>query len=128
MIYRLGADLTLAVHLVFIVYVVFGGLLAIRWNRAWIVHLPALAWGVLIEFLWFGCPLTTLENFLRRSAGGAGYAGGLIDHYLSALIYPGLPQNIHIVLGTILFTFNIAIYGYLVWTGSLRLGTDANET
>ena len=76
-------------------FVVAGGLLALRWSRAPGVHLPAAAWGVFIEISGGICPLTPLENSLRRSAGAAGYEGGFVEHYLIPLIYPeGLTHGV----------------------------------
>ena len=49
MIYRALADLILVLHLAFIVFVVAGGLLAMRWRWVPLVHLPAALWGVFIE-------------------------------------------------------------------------------
>ena len=63
------ADLVVIVHGLFIVFVVAGGLLVLRWPRLAWVHLPAAAWGVLIEWSGWICPLTPLENALRRAAG-----------------------------------------------------------
>ena len=76
MFLRLLADLVLVAHLGFIVFAALGGLLALRWRRAPLVHLPAVAWGAYIELTGRVCPLTPLENALRSAAGGAGSAGG----------------------------------------------------
>ncbi|MCA3025791.1 MAG: DUF2784 domain-containing protein, partial [Rhodocyclaceae bacterium] len=75
MFYRLAADAVLIVHLLFIVFVVLGALLAWRWRLMPWLHLPAVAWGIWIEATGNICPLTPLENGLRRAAGDAGYAG-----------------------------------------------------
>ncbi len=73
MIYRALADLVLVLHLAFIVFAVAGGLLALRWRWAPLVHLPAALWGVLVQVSSHVCPLTPLENALRSAAGDAGY-------------------------------------------------------
>ncbi len=69
MVYHALADLVLVLHLAFIVFVVAGGLLALRWRWAPLVHLPAALWGVFIEVSGGVCPLTPIENALRRAAG-----------------------------------------------------------
>ena len=74
--YLIAADLVLVVHLLFIGFVVGGVFLAWRWPRVIWVHLPAMVYGALIEFIGFTCPLTPLQNYLRRRAGEAGYSGG----------------------------------------------------
>ena len=112
--YRLLADLLVGMHFLFIVFVVAGGFLAWRWRRAAWVHLPVAAWGALIEFAGWVCPLTPLENQFRRAAGESGYAGGFIEHYLIPVIYPGgLTRDIQIGLGIAVIAVNLAAYGGL---------------
>ena len=113
--YSLLADLMLLLHMIFILFVVFGGLL-VFWRRgfAWF-HIPCAVWGILIEFQGWICPLTYLENDLRATANTCGYAGGFIDHYLVPLVYPsGLTFNIQILLGLAVLFINATIYT-LVW-------------
>lgn len=113
--YRLAADAVLIVHLAFIVFVVLGGLAVLRWPRMAFAHLPAVAWGAALELNGWLCPLTPLENALRRAAGEAGYAGGFIEHYLLALIYPaGLTPTIQLWLGLGVLAINLPIYAYLL--------------
>ncbi len=114
MIYRLSADLVLIVHLVFVMLVVFGGLLVLRWPRLMWVHVPVVLWGAAIEFIGFVCPLTPLEVWLRKRGGEAGFEGDFIDHYITALLYPdGLTRGLQILLGVLALAPNVAIYGYL---------------
>lgn len=114
MFYRLLADVVVAVHGLFIVFVVLGGFLAWRWRWVAGLHLPCAAWGVLIEFRHWVCPLTPLENHLRAKAGAQGYEGGFIEHYLLPVIYPGglTPQS-QLVLGTAALAVNLLAYGVL---------------
>ncbi len=49
MIFGLLADAVLPLHLGFILFVVFGGFLVRRHPRLVWLHLPAAAWGALIE-------------------------------------------------------------------------------
>ncbi len=108
------ADAVLVLHLAFILIVVFGAFVARRYPRLLWLHLPALAWGVYIEFSGGICPLTPLENRLRVLAGEAGYAGGFIEHYLVPLIYPeGLTQEIQIALGVAVLAVNLLAYAQL---------------
>ena len=115
MFHRLAADAVLLLHLGFILFVLLGGVLAVRWRWAPLLHLPAVACGVYIELSGGLCPLTPLENRLRIAAGDAGYAGGFIEHYLLALIYPaGLTQDVQYVLAAIVVGVNALAYGW-VW-------------
>lgn len=115
MIYPLLADLTLVGHLAFIVFVGAGGLLVGRWPRLAWLHLPAAAWGALVEITGLACPLTPLEKHFRLLAGEASYAGDFIGHYLAALIYPeGLTRPLQIGLGLLAILMNLAIYAWVI--------------
>ena len=116
MLYKLLADLVLILHLFFIVFVLLGGLLFL-WRRfiVWL-HIPAVIWAVVLELLGLICPLTPLENSLRKAGGDAGYSGGFIEHYLIPLIYPSsLTRELQIILGAIAISLNIAIYGFVLY-------------
>jgi hypothetical protein len=111
MLFRALADLLLLLHMGFVLFVAAGGLLLLRWPRVAYVHLPVALWGALIEFIGGICPLTPLEQYLRRRGGEAGYTGGFIEHYLTAAIYPsGLTRGIQIVLGVIVVLVNVGFY------------------
>jgi len=115
MIYSLLADVIVVLHLLFIIFVVAGGLLVL-WRR-WVVwlHIPAAVWGALIEFMGWICPLTPLENKFRHLAGQHGYAGSFIEHYLIPLIYPGaLTREIQVVLGFAVIIINAAVYFFVI--------------
>jgi len=112
---RLAADSVLVAHLAFIVFVLVGGLLVLRRPIWAALHLPAVAWGAFAELTGTLCPLTPLENSLRRAAGAAGYEGGFIEHYMLPLIYPaGLTPRVQIVLGLVVLLVNVPIYA-LAW-------------
>ena len=119
MINLLFADVVVLIHLVFVCFVVLGGLLALKWPGIIWLHLPAAVWGALIEFANWPCPLTPLENWLRRRAGGAGYGTGFIEHYLVPLLYPpGLTRGLQIGLGIAVLVVNAAVY---LWVGRRAL-------
>jgi hypothetical protein len=122
-VYRALADLLIIVHLGFIVFVILGGLLAL--HRWWLslLHLPAAIWGVFIEVSGGLCPLTPLENELRRLSGSAGYPGGFVEHYLLPLVYPtGLTREVQLVLALLVLLANLAVYGFVAhhWLGKRR--------
>jgi hypothetical protein len=109
------ADLVLLVHLMFVVFVVVGGLLVLRWPRLAWVHVPVALYGALIEFVGFICPLTPLEIWLRRRGGEAGYEGGFVEHYVTAALYPsGLTREIQIAIGVGVLVLNAVVYGIVV--------------
>ncbi|MFG0633436.1 DUF2784 domain-containing protein [Pseudomonas sp. xss_2] len=116
MFYRISADTLVLLHLAFILLVLSGGLLVLKWRAAVLIHLPALAWGLAVELLHLRCPLTDWENRMRAAAGDAGYQGGFIEHYIWPLIYPaGLTPQIQIVFGLIVLVLNLGVYGYVIW-------------
>jgi hypothetical protein len=112
---RLAADGVLVAHFAFIVFVLAGGLLVLR-RPAWAAgHLPAVAWSAFAELTATVCPLTPLENSLRRAAGASGYQGSFIEHYILPLIYPaGLTPRAQVVLGLVVLLVNVPVYA-LAW-------------
>jgi hypothetical protein len=115
MFYRIGADVVVVLHLGFILFVVLGGFLALRWTVVAWFHVPAAIWGILIEFYRWICPLTPLENFLRRASGIAGYKGSFVDHYLIPIIYPVvLNRTVQIILGSFVLILNVVVYFFVV--------------
>ncbi len=109
------ADAVLVLHGLFIVWVVFGGAAVIARPRLAWLHLPAVAWAVWIAWSGSYCPLTPLEQSLRRAAGQAGYDGGFIEHYLTAAIYPqGLTANLQILFGAAVLGINLVLYAVAI--------------
>ena len=123
MVYRVLADILVALHLAFVLFVVLGGILVLRRGSwAW-VHLPVAAWGALVEFMGWICPLTPLEVRLRIAGGEAGYQGGFVENYLIPLLYPGaLTRGHQVALGLLVVTLNALFYGLAVrrWVRSRR--------
>ena len=121
MTYRILADAVLVVHMGFIVFVVAGGFLVRRWRGVAWVHIPAVAWGALIEFMGWVCPLTPFEIWARSRAGGTGYSGGFVEHYLLPVVYPAaLTHEIQIVLGASVLILNLFIYAWIFGRGIKR--------
>src|SRR5215207_7214411 len=111
---RGAAVVVLVVHLAFVLFVVLGGLLVLRWPRVAWVHVPVALYGAAIEFIGFMCPLTPLEVWLRQRGGEAGYSGGFIEHYITAALYPsGLTREVQLVLGAAVLLLNGVVYA--VW-------------
>lgn len=111
MFYRSLADAVMVIHFAFILYVVFGGLLLFRWPKTVWTHLPVVAWGALISFFGWTCPLTPLENNLRHAAGQAGFEGGFVTHYIMPIVYPpGLTQELGLWLGLGVLAINATAY------------------
>ena len=115
MFYRLLADGVVILHLTFVLFVLFGGLLTWWWPRIVWLHLPAAAWGAAVEFGGWVCPLTPLEQWLRLETGESAYPSDFIQHYVLPVLYPAtLTQDKQIVLGALVVLVNVAIYGWLL--------------
>lgn len=113
--YRALADLVVVLHMAFVLFAALGGFLALKWRRATWFHIPAALWAALIEFAGWECPLTPLENWLRRLGGEAGYQTSFIERYLIPVIYPAqFTRSLHIALGFLVLGVNLAIY-WMVW-------------
>jgi hypothetical protein len=113
--FRLAADLVVVLHAAFVLFVLAGGLLALRWRRIALVHLPAVAWGVFVEYTGWICPLTPLEDELRRRAGAAVYSGDFIGRCLLPLLYPAtLTRTTQVLLGSLALLVNVIVYWRLI--------------
>lgn len=121
MIATLMVNAVLIVHAAFILFVVAGGLLALRWPRLALLHLPALAWGASVEWMGWICPLTPLENRFRSLAGKSTYEDGFLAHYLYSAIYPvGLTPEVQRLLGAGVIILNVVIYAAVLYVRDRR--------
>ncbi len=108
--YSALATAVLAVHGLFIVWVIFGAFLArsrpiLRW-----LHIASLIWGILTELLLWPCPLTWLEDWLESRAGIEPYQGGFLLHYLDKVIYPDISATTLTITAVIICALNLALY------------------
>ena len=116
MVYRTGADIVLVLHFLFVLFVVAGAFLLLRFPRIAYLHIPVALWGVFVEVSGRLCPLTILENHWRHSAGQEGYSSSFIEHYLMPLIYPAeLTREIQFGIAAIVALINGAVYGWLMY-------------
>src|SRR5919106_3475009 len=110
----MAADLVVVLHFLFVLFVIFGGLLVLRWPKVAYVHLPVAVYGALIELVGWICPLTPLEKRLRERAGLEGYEGGFVEHYILPVLYPaGLSRGVQLVLGALVIAVNVAVYAVI---------------
>ena len=124
MLPRLAADAALLAHMGFILFAVFGAALAFRWRWLALAHLPAAAWGILVECADWPCPLTAWEERFRHQALLAGIEPSRLEQILTPLIYPtGLTKELRLLLGIALLLFNLAAYLLLL----RRLGCNQRK-
>ena len=113
--YEFLASLALIIHFLFIIFVIFGGLLFFVKKWMILIHLPDLIYGIYVEFTQSICSLTYLENFLLQKAKLTTYSTSFIQNYLIPIIYPvNLTKEIQINLAISLFILNVVIYGAVV--------------
>lgn len=116
MFYQLVAEAILILHLAFGVFAVLGGFMHITYPRVVWLHVPAVIWGTLVNLMGWVCPLTPLENWFRGLAGGSGYEGDFIEHYLMPVVYSeehmGVPG---VTLGVCLAIWTLVVYTW-VWS------------
>jgi hypothetical protein len=113
--YESLATLALIIHFLFILFVIFGGLLFFIKKWMILIHLPALIYGIYVELSQSICPLTYLENFLLQKAKLTTYSTSFIQNYLIPIIYPvNLTKDIQINLAIALIILNAVIYTVVV--------------
>ena len=114
-VFEIFATLALLLHFSFILFVIFGAILILKFKKIIYVHIPAVTWGVYIELSHSTCPLTHLENFFLKKAGKDQYSVDFIENYIFKIIYPpALNYEIQTYLGVILIFVNLLIYYYIV--------------
>jgi len=111
---KLAADTIVVLHFSFVLFVLFGALLLLKWRWLVWLHIPALIWGILVELNGWLCPLTPLENRLREHAGLGQYHGDFVMHYIMPVLYPAdLTRTMQIGFGLTVVIVNLVIYYYV---------------
>jgi hypothetical protein len=114
MFYSVAAAAVLLIHFGFILFVLAGSMLALRYRWIVAIHVPAAVWGFVVELTGRGCPLTAVENFLLTKAGQTGYSESFVEHYLLPIIYPNaMTRGIQIALASSVVVINLLLYGWL---------------
>ncbi len=118
MLSQLIADFLVVIHFAFIIFVMTGGFLVLRWRWIILLHIPAALWGALVEFQGWFCPLTHLEDYFRQRGG---YHGEFIEHYILPLVYPpGLSRQLQICFAITVLITNCAVYAWVLVRHSRR--------
>ena len=117
-IYHAMAVAVLALHLLFILWVIAGAFLTRRRRALAGLHIISWVYSILIEVLpWPPCPLTLLEAWLEARAGITPYHGSFLVHYLEAIVYPDIPDSWLIGGAVVICGFNLGLYAYRFWSG-----------
>ena len=108
--YLASAILVLALHLAFILWVIFGVFFTCGHPLLTRLHIGSFVWGLVIEIFPWTCPLTYAENWLEKRVGTTPYQGGFLLHYLDALVYPDIPPLLLTLAAGLVFAVNVAVY------------------
>lgn len=106
------ASFILSLHLLWILWVVFGALFTRRRTLLAGLHVGSLLWGIIVEVSSLPCPLTLTEQYFEQQAGSEAYRGGFIQHWLDRLVYPDVPASLLVSLGVAVCAANLAVYAY----------------
>ncbi|MEO5814871.1 MAG: DUF2784 domain-containing protein [Gemmatimonadaceae bacterium] len=123
MIYRALARVVAALHLLFVLFVVLGGLLTMRWPALVWIHVPAVVWAVATLAFDLGCPLTLLEKFFLRKDGSEPYREGFLQHHVFRPLVSSEPSHrVYVLLGVGVLVLVIVVYAiaFTSRTGALR--------
>jgi hypothetical protein len=114
-----AADLVLAAHFLFALFAVLGGFLALVDRRVMLVHIPAVVWSSVVNLAHWTCPLTPLEQQLRRRAGQRAFEGSWIKNYLEPLVRPlGMPRRMELIAGVSIVAWNVVVYVIVFRSGN----------
>jgi hypothetical protein len=109
------ASVILSVHLLWILWVIFGAF----WTRGRIFltafHILSLVWGIVVELSPLPCPLTMAEQFFEGKAGAEAYRGAFLPHLLDRLVYPNLPEVLLVAVGVAVCAVNLGVYAWRFW-------------
>jgi hypothetical protein len=109
--WRALAALLAALHVGYVLFVLFGALLVLVWPPLVWLHLAAVAWagGTMIGDL--GCPVTTWEKTAMRRAGSEPYPEGFLQHHVLRHTFdPSKARRNHIILGLAALALNAVLY------------------
>ena len=105
------AGAVLALHLVWILWVILGALLTRQRPLLAGLHIISLMYGIVIEVAPWPCPLTLAEQWLQGKAGMMHYTESFLVHYLGAIVYPDVSQSLLVCSAAAIAVFNLGVYG-----------------
>ncbi len=109
MVFKVLADITVLLHFLWILFLMFGFVLGVRYKIAKILHIAGLAYAVVMQIFGWYCPLTHLEVWLRlKHDPSLAYGGSFIINYAEKLIYVQLSR-------TSIFALTIVLIGINAW-------------
>ena len=110
-LWALLASTTVALHFVYLLFVMLGALLGLRDPRWLGAHLPGVVWGIVGLATTRPCPVTLLEKSLWEKAGRTPYDGSFLQHYVFGAILP--EQSLELVYWA-QASFVVGIYALVI--------------
>ncbi len=111
MLYKVLADMVVFLHLLWILFLVFGVFWGVRNKKVRFVHIAGIFFAVILQVSDWYCPLTYLESWLRsRHDPALSYTGSFITHYMEKIVYIELPRSLIFALTVLLAGINSWIY------------------
>ncbi len=139
LIYRILADLTVVIHaglasfvVLSLVVVLVGRVAGWQWVRNfWFrsIHLGLIIAIVVFPLIGGLCPLTELENWLRKQGGGEVYPGSFIAHWVHELLFVEVSSQV-IAVSYCLFGVAVLLAFFLVpptWPKGRNPGSEGNS-
>ena len=114
MIYSLLAHFTILLHFIWILFIIFGFIFALKRSKIAYLHLSGVFFALFLNLMGWYCPLTYLENYLYTLHDiKSAYTKSFIIHYLDYLIYPDLPETTIRILTLVFVILYVILYTYL---------------
>ena len=111
MFYSISADIIVVLHLLWILFLIFGAFPGRRYKWIKVVHIGGVIYALIIQvFGWF-CPLTHLEAWLRRMHDPSqSYSGSFIIYYIEKIVYIGISPDIILLLTALIALMSVRVY------------------
>jgi hypothetical protein len=107
------ADIVLVAHLLWILFLVFGFVFALKRSKIAYLHLGGLLFALVLNARGWYCPLTHAENYFRSLHDlHSTYSTSFIMRLVQNLVYPDVPESLLRGGEIILTVFYILVYGY----------------
>jgi hypothetical protein len=111
MFYKILADITVFIHFLWILFLIFGAFAGVRSRVIKIFHISGIVLALSFQLLNWYCPLTYLEAWLRAQHSPAHtYTGSFIVHYMEKIVYLEVSRTMIFVLTVIIGVLNVGIY------------------
>lgn len=109
--YRVLARTIATVHTTYVIFVVTGSLLVLRWPSLVWLHVACILWAFATMTTNLGCRLTGWEKSLWRRGGIEPYPEGFLQHHVLHCVFPPEKSRVaHIALGIAVVVLNLTAY------------------